>query len=103
MKQQNRWLLLVLTGCLLGGSFLGPFGRLHAAPAPESAPETAKVSINKASTSELESIQGIGPMLAQRIVEYRETKGRFERLEDLTQVRGIGGAKFERIKSQITL
>ena len=104
MKQTNRWLLIVLTGCLLGSSFLGPLGRLHAAPSSEKqAAAQALVNINKANAAELESIRGIGPMLAERVIKDREANGRYERLEDLVRVPGIGQAKLEKIKSQITL
>ena len=104
MKLRKRWLLVLVTGGLLGGALVGPWGRLEAAPVPEKASaQQAVVSINKANATELESIRGIGPMLAQRIIQYRETNGRFEHLEDLIHVAGIGQAKFERIKSQITL
>lgn len=103
MTTKNRWLFLTLTGCLLGGSFWGPMGSLQAAPAVEKAAEVHSVSVNKGTADELESVRGIGPLLAKRIIEYRETNGRFERLEDLIRVPGIGQAKFEKIKSQITL
>jgi competence protein ComEA len=61
------------------------------------------VSINKADAVELESIKGIGPMLAQRILDYRAANGPFKQLEDLVQVPGIGQGKFEKIKSQLSL
>lgn len=103
MKKQNRWLILVMAGSLLGGSFPGPAGRLHAAPSSEKQTAQALVNINKASAGELETIRGIGPMLAERIVKDREANGRYEHLEDLVRVPGIGQAKLEKIKSQITL
>ena len=106
MQTQNRWLVALLCTALLGGSFFGTPERLLAAPASQKggAPAAqALVNINKAGASELETIRGIGPMLAQRIAAHREAHGRFESLEDLIQVPGIGQAKFEKIKSQITL
>lgn len=103
MKRQNRWLLALLTSGLLAGSFFGPLELLHAAPAPEKAAEQPVVNINRANAGELEAIRGVGPMLAQRIIDYREAHGRFERLEDLVEVPGIGQAKFEKIRNQVTL
>lgn len=103
MKQPNRWIHRVLTCALLGGAVIVPLERLHAAPASGKMTEQALVNINKANVEELDSIRGIGPLLAQRIVDYRQTKGRFERLEDLVGVPGIGQAKFEKIKNQVTL
>ena len=103
MKKQNPWFLAVLCSALAAGSFLAPLERLSAAPAQEKTTVQASVNVNKANASELESVKGIGPLLAKRIIEYREANGRFEHLEDLIRVPGIGQAKLERIKDQITL
>jgi len=62
-----------------------------------------KVNINTATREELETLPGIGPVLAGRIVEYRQQNGRFMSLEDIKNVSGIGDAKFEQIKDKITL
>jgi competence protein ComEA len=61
-----------------------------------------KVNINKASCSELESLPGIGPTIAQRIVDYRQSHGPFSRIEDITNVAGIGPATLEKIRELIT-
>ncbi len=61
------------------------------------------VNINQASEEELQELQGIGPVLAKRIVEYRQANGSFERLEDLKNVTGIGDKTFEKFRHQITL
>ena len=61
-----------------------------------------KVNINMANESELESLPGIGPSLAQRIMEYRQEQGRFNSIEDVQNVKGIGDAKFSKIKEYIT-
>ena len=104
MQTKQRWFLVVLTACLMGTSVFGIAQRLEAAPASEKVShEQVLVNVNKGNASELESIRGIGPMLAERIIKYREANGRFERLEDLVRVPGIGQAKFEKIKSQVTL
>lgn len=104
--QHRRWFLSLVAGSLLGSSLVSMPLTLLAAPASAKAPvasEQVMVNINKATAPELEGIKGIGPMLAERIIKYRDTNGRFERLEDLVHVPGIGPAKYERIKSQITL
>ena len=103
MKRQNRWMHRILTCALLCGAVMVPLERLHAAPASGKAVEQALVNINKANVEELDSIRGIGPLLAQRIVDFRQANGRFEHLEDVIRVPGIGQAKFEKIKNQITL
>jgi competence protein ComEA len=61
-----------------------------------------KININKASAVELTQLNRIGPKLSERIVEYREKHGPFERPEDIMQVRGIGPKTFELNKDRIT-
>ena len=60
-----------------------------------------KVNINDASQTELETLPGIGPSIAQKIIEYRESNGKFNNIEDIQNVRGIGSGKFEDIKKYI--
>lgn len=103
MQKSKRLILVLVAGTLVGSSLLAPLGRLEAAPAEKAAAQAPKVNINQADAGELESIRGVGPTLAQRIIEFREAHGRFEHLEDLVQVPGIGQAKLERMKEQITL
>ena len=60
------------------------------------------VNINKANQSELETLPGIGPSLASRIIDYRDSKGKFSKIEDIKNVTGIGDSKFANIKDLIT-
>ena len=59
------------------------------------------ISINRASAKEFESLQGIGPVLAKRIVSYRKENGPFTTVEDLLNVPGIGESTFTKFKSKI--
>jgi len=61
------------------------------------------VNINFAGLNELELLPGIGPELAQRIIDYRNNTGSFKSKEDLKNVTGIGEKKFEAIKDFITI
>ena len=61
------------------------------------------ISINRATVSDFDSLDGIGPVIARRIVEYRKTHGPFMTIEDLQKVSGIGEAKFAQIKSKIRI
>lgn len=61
------------------------------------------ININRASTREFDSLVGIGPVIAKRIVEYRRVNGPFMAIEDLKKVSGIGSAKFEEFKSKISV
>jgi competence protein ComEA len=62
-----------------------------------------KININKANSSELQKIPGIGPKAAEKIIEYRENNGRFFTIEDLKNISGIGEKTFEKMKSHITV
>ena len=61
------------------------------------------VNVNKATTEELVKVRGIGPVMAKRIIEYRDKNGMFKSIDDLAQVHGIGGNKLQRIRDQITV
>lgn len=62
-----------------------------------------QINLNQASAAELEQLNGIGPALAGRIIAYRDQHGRFNDVEELLQVSGIGPSVFTRIRDQITL
>ena len=61
----------------------------------------AKVNINTASAKELTTLGGVGPKLAERIVEYRDTHGPFKKPEDLKKVEGVGKALFDRNRERV--
>lgn len=63
----------------------------------------AKVNINTASKSELESLPRIGPATAQKIIDYREEYGGFAKIEDIMNIKGIGQGTFEKLKDLITV
>ena len=60
-----------------------------------------EININIATQTELETIPGIGPSTALKIIEYRTKNGKFKTIEDIKNVSGIGEAKFETIKDYI--
>lgn len=60
------------------------------------------LDLNSASASELEALPGVGPVLAERIVEFREEHGRFNSPEDLLDVPGIGEAKLSQFREEIS-
>lgn len=61
------------------------------------------ININTADAKELEKIKGIGPALAGRIIEYRESNGAFKSIEEIKKVRGIGDKTFEKMRDEITV
>ncbi len=61
------------------------------------------ININTADTKDFETLPGIGPTIANRIIEYREQIGRFKNIEDIQNVSGIGEKKYADIKNKITM
>jgi competence protein ComEA len=73
-------------------------------PVPEVETSTSEViNINIASIAELDTLPGIGPTTAQKIIDYREQNGPFLNTEDIINVPGIGPGTYERIKDLITV
>ncbi len=60
-----------------------------------------KININTADSTQLQTLSGIGPVTAQKIIDYRENHGRFESIEDIKNVSGIGEKTFEKLKNSI--
>ncbi|HOW59510.1 MAG TPA: helix-hairpin-helix domain-containing protein [Candidatus Omnitrophota bacterium] len=108
-KKMNKALgVLVLTTFLFGGLSSIAIGRVSAEQPRATLHMQGQnplpvVNINKASATELDTIRGIGPALAERIIKYREQNGAFKTVEDLTKVSGINGSKFKKIKEQVTV
>lgn len=65
--------------------------------------KNSKVNINTATQTQLETLPGIGPSTAIKILTYRKEKGKFTKIEELKEVSGIGEAKYEKIKEKITV
>lgn len=63
--------------------------------------EEEKININKATQTEIETLPGIGPSTALKIINYRNEHGKFEKIEDVKNVSGIGDSKYENIKEYI--
>ena len=61
------------------------------------------VNINTADEKELDKLPGIGPAMAKRIIEYRTENGAFQSPEEIKRVKGIGDAKYEKMKDKIVL
>jgi len=91
---------------------MGLLAMLAAAPHPVAAQQTATaqartdteprpLDLNTATAEDLEKLPGIGPALAARILEYREQVGRFTKIEELMNVRGIGEKAFLNLKALI--
>jgi competence protein ComEA len=99
----RTWLSVLLITMVIGSSC----GRL---PRKNTAPLTVlttaasfKVNINTASAREMEQLPGIGKIIAERIVAYREQYGRFRRPEELLMVNGVSEKRFRAIQATIVV
>lgn len=80
----------------------GPAGDGEASAQPGSGGDE-KVHLNRATAADLETLPGVGPVLAERIVEYRDQHGPFTEVEDLLDVPGIGEAKLAALRDQVVV
>ncbi len=99
MKKGIKTFLIAVL--MIGTGYLYNFSVLHAAPAAEA--QAKMVNINSASVDELQTLHGVGPAIAHRIVEYRQEHGAFKNAQELVEVRGIGEAKYQKFKNQISV
>lgn len=65
--------------------------------------QPARVNLNSSSLAQLDTLPGVGPVLAQRIIDYRAKRGGFRSVEELRQVDGIGEETFARLKDLVTV
>jgi competence protein ComEA len=86
---------------LLSGQTPKVQGSLETTSPP--APVHRLLDLNRATAVEIESLPGIGAVLAQRVIAFRESVGQFRTAEDLRAVKGIGSKKFDRIKTLVTV
>lgn len=99
-------LRMVLSVCALVGSLAAQPLVAQTAQARADA-RTAKpavmVNLNTATSAELETLPGVGAKMAARILEYRQKKGPFKKVEELMNVQGIGEKNFLKLKPQLTV
>ncbi len=74
----------------------------NSAPAMGTKPLTM-VNLNTATSAELETLPGIGAKVAARIIEYRQKKGPFKKIEELMNVQGVGEKSFLKLRPQLTV
>jgi competence protein ComEA len=81
----------------------GPAGSGTSVGAGATGADDGVVNLNTATVDQLDSLPGIGPTLAQRIIDYREAHGPFRTVEDLLNVSGIGDKKFADLRAKVTV
>ncbi len=82
---------------------LSDAGRTSTEARPDRTGEARPLALNQATAAELETLPGIGPTLAARILAWRDSAGGFRDLDDLAKVRGIGPATLARLKPRLSL
>jgi comEA protein len=89
------WIVVVCLGLLLGPAM---------APAQQAKPVSVeKINLNTATVEQLQKLPGVGPALAKAIIEYRTKSGKFTKIEEIINVKGMGEKKFLLIKDRLTV
>jgi competence protein ComEA len=96
-------LLFVVLGLLAIAVAVPAAQKAPAARGAAAATASAPLNLNTATQAQLESLPGIGPAAAQRILEYRQKNGSFKKIEDLMNVKGIGEKSFLKLKPLISV
>lgn len=97
---------LILVGVSAPPGQAAPPGPATAGGGPAAggaAPGGGPVNLNTATLAQLDALPGVGPVLAQRILDHREQHGGFRSVSDLRQVDGIGDARYEQLKDLVTV
>jgi len=96
-KIRIAWVLVL---CL--GLAFGPVSLSAKDPGVDKV-STEKINLNTATEEQLQALPGIGPASAKNILEYRSKAGKFNRIEEIINVKGIGEKKFLKIKDRLTV
>jgi len=78
-------------------------GVAQAAGTKTEVPDAAQIDINNASAEQLTAIPGIGKVMSERIVQFRDEHGAFKRIEDLLKIKGIGEKSFQKIRPYVRI
>ncbi len=95
IKATPAWVLLLCFGLVLTP--------VSALAQKAKAPSTEKININTATVEQLQTLPGIGPAMAKGIVEHRNKVGKFTKIEEIINVKGIGEKKFQKIKERLVV
>ena len=98
MKLKKTSLVLALMFCL--GFALAPVG---AQAQKAKSLSTDKVNLNSASVEQLQTLPGVGPAMAKQIIEHRTKVGKFTKIDEIINVKGMGEKKFQKIKDRLVV
>ena len=72
-------------------------------PASPKAVSTEKINLNTATAEQLQTLPGVGPAVAKRILDQRSKSGKFTKIEEILNVKGIGEKKFQKMKDRLVI
>jgi comEA protein len=98
MRSRRMHLMWALALCL--GLCLAPAAALAQ---KSKAAATEKININTATVEQLQTLPGVGPALAKTIIEHRAKVGKFTKIEEMLNVKGIGEKKFQQMKDRLVV
>jgi competence protein ComEA len=98
MKSNKLKITCVLILCI--GMTMSSISVLAQKSSPAS---TEKINLNSATLEQLQTLPGIGPAIAKSIIDHRTKVGKFSRIEEIINVKGIGEKKFQKIKDRLAV
>ena len=103
--RKSMLVLLLLALVVGGGAFYGMQSQQEAVVLDAAAgrEDGGLVNLNTADEKALDALPGVGPATARKIIEYRESEGGFQSTEDLMKIKGIGQAKYDKLKDKVTI
>jgi len=99
----TRILMAAILGVAVSAAAASAQNKATTPKAAATATATAPVNLNTATVEQLATIPGVGPRMAERIIDYRQKNGGFKKVEDLMNVSGVGEKSFLKMKPLITV
>jgi competence protein ComEA len=100
---RNTWVAAALMAALVMGMGVRELEAAQGQTAKPAPTAEAPLDLNTATSADLQKLPGIGPALADRIIEYRQKNGSFKKVEELMNVQGIGEKSFLRLKPLVSV
>jgi competence protein ComEA len=102
-EMMTRILMAAILGIAVSATAANAQSKATTSKAAATATAAAPVNLNTATVEQLATIPGVGPKMAERIIDYRQKNGGFKKVEDLMNVSGVGEKSFLKMKPLITV